>query len=227
MSVVSKKQIIKRVTVGCLVSLSFLVLNYGLIFLVAKPVIQFVSSSIQLLLLTDAPTFDETPKKMTIQKNISNHQGEINSSQIQFPKCGENYGEIKISGINLKIPLYFGDSEAILREGAGQYMGSVFPGERGTTLVGGHNTGEFAKLINIQQQEQIDIQTSYGNYTYSVMQKIIANKADPVIAKELRQRESSKLILYTCYPIDSIGLTNQRLFVTVDLISGPKINENN
>lgn len=103
----------------------------------------------QVLLLTDAPTFDEVPKKMNINKVDSKGLKEINSSQIQFPKYGENYGEITISRIKLDTPLYFGDSETILREGAGQYMGSVFPGEIGTTLVGGHNIDEFGKLLNV------------------------------------------------------------------------------
>ncbi|MEE1499033.1 MAG: class D sortase, partial [Enterococcus hirae] len=44
--------------------------------------------------------------------------------------------------------------------------------------------------------------------------------------QEIRQRNNAKLILYTCYPIDSIGLTDQRLFVTAKLHAGPMINEN-
>ena len=81
--------------------------------------------------------------------------------------------------------------------------------------------------MNIQPNEQIDIQTTYGNYHYTVTDKKVANKADWQIAKELRQQKNRELILYTCYPIDSLGLTNERLFITANLISGPKINENN
>lgn len=93
--------------------------------------------------------------------------------------------------------------------------------------MGGHNIDEFGKLLNVQLQEEINIQTKYGKFKYLIIQKRVANKTDPMIAKELSQRENSRLILYTCYPIDNIGLTDKRLFITANLISGPIINENN
>ena len=164
--------------------------------------IQFVSSSIQVLLLSEAPNFEQTFSTGNIKTTFKD-QAEINSSQIQFPKYGEHYGEISIPTLKLKVPLYFGDSESILRKGAGQYMGSVFPGEIGTTLIGGHNIDSFGKLLNIQPNEQIDIQTTYGSYHYTVTDKKVANKADWQIAKELRQQKNRELILYTCYPIDT------------------------
>ncbi|EOW2629534.1 class D sortase [Enterococcus hirae] len=221
-----KKQLVKQIGLGCLFSICFFILNYCFVYLVARPVIQFVSSSIQVLLLSEAPNFEQTFSTGNIKTTFKD-QAEINSSQIQFPKYGEHYGEISIPTLKLKVPLYFGDSESILRKGAGQYMGSVFPGEIGTTLIGGHNIDSFGKLLNIQPNEQIDIQTTYGSYHYTVTDKKVANKADWQIAKELRQQKNRELILYTCYPIDSLGLTNERLFITANLISGPKINENN
>lgn len=72
--------------------------------------------------------------------------------------------------------LYFGDTEEILRQGAGQFMGSVYPGEMGTSLIGGHNVDDFGKLGAVPIGDTIEVQTSYGNYTYRVTQLEVKNK---------------------------------------------------
>ncbi|ENZ5660145.1 class D sortase [Enterococcus hirae] len=217
---------LNRIVNGCLLAFLFLVINYSLIYVIGKPVIHFVTSSIQTLLLAEAPTFKENNHKEAIKQLSTNGESEISSSKIQFPHYGQLYGEISVPSIQLKTPLYFGDSATILRKGAGQYMGSTFPGEIGTTLIAGLNSDSFGKLINIKAQEIITIQTNYGSYQYEVEEVRVANKHDTQIKQEIRQRNNAKLILYTCYPIDSIGLTDQRLFVTAKLHAGPMINEN-
>lgn len=217
---------VKRIVNSCLIAFVFLVLNYSLIYVIGQPVIHFVTSSIQTLLLTEAPTFKEKFETIPMKQLASEGENEIASSKIQFPQYGQLYGEITVPAIQLKAPLYFGDSATILRNGAGQYMGSIFPGELGTTLIGGHNSDSFGKLINIKPQDTINIQTNYGQYQYVVEETRIANKQDTQIMHKIRQRNTSELLLYTCYPIDSIGLTDQRLFVTAKLNAGPKINEN-
>lgn len=211
---------------SCLIALAFLILNYSLIYVIGQPVIHFVTSSIQTLLLAKAPTFKENIEPIPMKQLSSESGNELASSKVQFPRYGQLYGEITVPAIQLKTSLYFGDSATILRNGAGQYMGSVFPGELGTTLIGGHNSDSFGKLINIKSQDKITVQTNYGRYQYVVEETRIANKQDAQIMREIRQRKTSELILYTCYPIDSIGLTDQRLFVTAKLNAGPQINEN-
>ncbi len=211
---------------SCLIALAFLILNYSLIYVIGQPVIHFVTSSIQTLLLAKAPTFKENIEPIPMKQLVSETGNELASSKIQFPRYGQLYGEINVPTIQLKTSLYFGDSATILRNGAGQYMGSVFPGELGTTLIGGHNSDSFGKLINIKPQDKITVQTNYGRYQYVVEETRVANKQDAQIMREIRQRKTSELILYTCYPIDSIGLTDQRLFVTAKLNAGPQINEN-
>lgn len=105
-------------------------------------------------------------------------------------------------------------------------MGSVYPGEIGTSLIGGHNVDDFGKLGTVPVGDRIEIQTTYGNYTYRVTQIEVKGKKDPVIDRMIYQRNERRLILYTCYPIDSLGLTDQRLFVSGKYESGPRINEN-
>lgn len=207
----------------------FLVIGYSLIYIVGKPVIQFVTSSIQLFLLTDTPNFETTKQSFTAVDNkkiATNAKNELPSSKIDYPVGGQLYGKVKIEKLQLNVPLYFGDTEEILREGAGQFMGSVYPGELGTSLIGGHNVDDFGKLGAVQVGDEITLQTTYGNYVYRINQIEVRDKKDKEINDMIYQRNDRRVILYTCYPIDSLGLTNERLFAIGEFVSGPMINGN-
>lgn len=207
----------------------FLVIGYSLIYVIGKPVIQFVTSSIQLFLLTDTPNFETTKQSFTAVDNkqvATNAKNELPSSKIDYPVGGQLYGKVKIEKLQLNVPLYFGDTEEILREGAGQFMGSVYPGELGTTLIGGHNVDDFGKLGAAQVGDEIMLQTTYGNYVYRINRLDVRDKKDKEINDMIYQRNDRRLILYTCYPIDSLGLTNERLFAIGEFVSGPMINGN-
>ena len=207
----------------------FLVIGYSLIYVIGKPVIQFVTSSIQLFLLTDTPNFETTKQSFTAVDNkqvATNAKNELPSSKIDYPVGGQLYGKVKIEKLQLNVPLYFGDTEEILREGAGQFMGSVYPGELGTTLIGGHNVDDFGKLGAAQVGDEITLQTTYGNYVYRINRLDVRDKKDKEINDMIYQRNDRRLILYTCYPIDSLGLTNERLFAIGEFVSGPLINGN-
>lgn len=207
----------------------FLVIGYSLIYVIGKPVIQFVTSSIQLFLLTDTPNFETTKQSFTAVDNkkiATNARNELPSSNIDYPVGGQLYGKVKIEKLQLNVPLYFGDTEEILREGAGQFMGSVYPGELGTSLIGGHNVDDFGKLGAAQVGDEITLQTTYGNYVYRINQIEVRDKKDKEINDMIYQRNDRRVILYTCYPIDSLGLTNERLFAIGEFVSGPMINGN-
>ncbi|MDT2565995.1 class D sortase [Enterococcus avium] len=207
----------------------FLIIGYSLIYVIGKPVIQFVTSSIQLFLLTDTPNFETTKQSFTAVDNktiATNAKNELPSSKIDYPVGGQLYGKVKIEKLQLNVPLYFGDTEEILREGAGQFMGSVYPGELGTSLIGGHNVDDFGKLGAAQVGDEITLQTTYGNYVYRINQIDVRDKKDKEINDMIYQRNDRRIILYTCYPIDSLGLTNDRLFAIGEFVSGSMINGN-
>ncbi|MDO4624405.1 MAG: class D sortase [Enterococcus hirae] len=211
----------------------FLIMGYSLMYIIGRPVIQFTTSSLRLFLLSDIPKYEKktqpSAKGMSIseleekRKTIELEGENIPSSKIDYPRSGYQYGQVDVASVNLNVPLYYGDSDDILREGAGQYMGSVYPGEHGTTLIGGHNSSEFGKLSAVKITDKINISTSYGEYVYQVYETKILDKNAKLISQLLVQKQQGKLILYTCYPVDSIGMTDQRLFILGDLIKGPMI----
>ncbi|WP_165004781.1 MULTISPECIES: class D sortase [unclassified Enterococcus] len=198
-------------------------------YIVGQPVIHFATSSLQLFLLSDVPEFDKKQQVFTeieekeVKKDENN---ELSSTQIAYPKGGEQYGKIIIDSLKIDVPLYYGDTDEILRQGAGQYMGSVYPGERGTTLIGGHNIDEFGLLIGSQVGDVVSVKTSYANYLYQVKKIIVRRYDDREISQLIDQKQKPTVMLYTCYPVDSLGMTDERLFVICDLIDGPMINPN-
>ncbi|MGJ0996147.1 class D sortase [Enterococcus casseliflavus] len=209
----------------------FLIIGYSLMYVIGKPVIQFITSSVDIILLNEAPNFDfieaSEIKVVDNEQLDTDENNELPSSTVDYPSGGTQYGKVKIDALKMDVPLYFGDTAEILRLGAGQFMGSVFPGELGTTLIGGHNTDTFGKLIGIHDGTEVEIQTTYGNYVFKVVDEEIKNKADADIQTLIEQRDKRVLLLYTCYPIDSyqLGLTDERMFVTCEYVSGPIINE--
>ncbi|MEI5991731.1 hypothetical protein A5881_003268 [Enterococcus termitis] len=152
-------------------------------------------------------------------------KGELASSSMIYPVGGDQFGEVVIDKVGINEPLFYGDSEDILRLGAGQYIGSMIPGDLGTTLIGGHNLPSFGKIYYLEPGDEVAIHTHYGDYTYQVTEVKIANYKDPTINAKLGERTKRSLILYTCYPLDAIGLTPERVFVSADYVSGPIIDE--
>jgi sortase (surface protein transpeptidase) len=80
---------------------------------------------------------------------------------------------------------------------------------------------DFNGLKNVSKGDVVKISTSYGNYKYTVTGTKLTTDEDKS-AYDLNSKKEN-LILYTCYPFDSIGLTNKRFFVYAEKTSGPTI----
>ncbi|MGX7172446.1 class D sortase [Enterococcus ratti] len=223
---------LKRIGGIMVIPILFLMMGYSLMYIIGRPVIQFATTSLQLFLLSDVPNHE---RKMQIlfhdskmeKQSLGVENDIIPSSKINYPRSGYQYGKVAIDSVKLDALLYYGDSAEILRKGVGHYSGSVYPGELGTTLIGGHNTAEFGKMIGVQVTDKVNVITNYGEYIYQVYDVTVLDKDDHRISQLLAQKKKAELVLYTCYPVDSIGLTNQRLFILCNLIKGPMIQLNN
>ena len=76
----------------------------------------------------------------------------------------------------------------------------------------GHNTKNFLrKLPEIKIGTKIQVNTVYGNYTYTVYDTKIVSQTEIEAAPV--QGEKEILMLYTCYPVNSIGHATHR-FIT-------------
>ena len=203
--------------------------GYLIIFIIGAPVINFAASAIDLILLNDAPAFEKETNNLfaevdpTEKEGSVNTEGKLASSTLVYPNEGDQFGQVIIDQVGINEPLYYGDSEEILSLGAGQYIGSMIPGDMGTTLIGGHNGPSFGKIYYLEPGNTFSISTHYGDYTYQVTDKTIAHYTDPMITEKLGDKSKHSVILYTCYPLDAIGLTPERVFVFADYLTGPLI----
>ena len=133
---------------------------------------------------------------------------------IVLPKYGSKYATIMIPSINLKLPVYYGDTKKILRLGVGHYNGSYFPGENGTIIYAAHNDpGYFNKLDQVKIGDIITIEASYGVFKYEVSNTKVVKETD-LLAFDVNHDEEV-LLLYTCWPINRsvFGRKTQRYVV--------------
>ena len=78
-----------------------------------------------------------------------------------YPEYGTKYGNVKIDSIDVDLPLYYGDTLSILRNGVGHSSGSYFPGEGGSIVCMAHNTiGYLYNLSHIEIGDKIVVATN-------------------------------------------------------------------
>ena len=127
---------------------------------------------------------------------------------LSYPSYGNAYGKIKIN--DEEDNLFYGDSKYILTNGVGTSTNNSLPGI-GKTILSSHNIGIFKNLFN--NHKSIEINTSYGKFTYEIKDKEIVDKNDlDSLNKDY------DLIMYTCYPKVNI-YGNKRLIVYASLVN--------
>lgn len=203
--------------------LFFTLIGYGIVYVAALPVLDTISSYGSLLMSSNTPNFDNDQLKSIFESPVNKEDASsIPASEVQMPTSGTLYANISCDTIGLDAPLYFGDTDAILKNGVGQYTGSSIPGFGLPILLAAHNTTYFLPLQNIKAGDIVTITTNYGIYKYSITKTKIADKNDKS-AYDLAQKKE-QLIMYTCYPFNMLGTLQNRYFVYGDKISGPVIN---
>ncbi len=210
----------------------FFVIIYLLIYLALTPYLSLISAAA--MMFSDEPIdysaeynsiFVPVPTEPQQDNNTQSEPTNktIPISEIQYPKTGEQFGELVIEDCSIDNKLFFGDGNIALRNGVGVYNGSFIPGYGKTILVAGHNNTYFNGLKNAEVGQTVTIRTSYGNYTYEITDMAVKN-ADDTSAYDL-SADYENLIMYTCYPFDEIGLTDKRYFVYAKYVSGPQIDK--
>lgn len=212
----------KKLTEYIVFPLAFFISITLFLYLVLSPFLNLALNAWEMFSFDANQTFgEEIHKDIFGEGKMEGYSGTIPASQITYPTVGTKYGEITITvndSVNV-IPLYFGDTNAILRKGAGHYMGSRFPGEGSTILISAHNNRHFNCLQYVKIGDEIKVQTNYGTYIYEVEHAAPNHDGNPFGFAS----ETEKLVLYTCYPFDELGLTPYRYFVVSKLVSGPVI----
>lgn len=131
---------------------------------------------------------------------------------VKHPKYGANYATLSIPSIDVNLPVFYGDSLEILKNGVGHSTGSYFPGENSSIIYMGHNyAGYFRRFSELQIGDKITVTTDYGTFNYIIydMQIILETELNKLPI----QKEEEILMIYTCYPFNNIGYTTKRYVV--------------
>ena len=159
-----------------------------------------------------------------LSSDVQGDKQYIDIDKIEYPRYGNQFGELIIEDCEIESKLFFGDGDVALRNGVGVYSGSFIPGYGKTILVAGHNNTYFNGLKYAQEGQIVVIRTSYGNYEYKITDTAV-KKANDRSAYDLNA-DYENLVMYTCYPFDELGLTSYRFFVYAEYVSSPIIQKN-
>lgn len=227
----------------------FFVVIYGTLYLTFAPIISSIGGVAGLFFSDNEKNYseeyrdifvplpdDDYEKKDPVKKDDKDKKEEKptqTQTQIQtvpieyitYPRYSDRFGELIINECGIDAPLFMGDGNIALRYGVGIYYGSNIPGSGGTILVAGHNNTYFNNLKNADVGQTVEIKTSYGNYFYEITAVEVRKATDPEAYDLAATYEN--LVMYTCYPFNTLGLTNQRCFVYASLVQGPAIIEEN
>lgn len=124
---------------------------------------------------------------------------------------GDVVGLLKISKLNMELPILEGTEEPQLAKGVGHYIGTKFPGQDGQVLLSGHRDTVFREVGELVVGDEITVEMPYGEYTYVVNDTYIVDAddrtvIDPTISEEV-------LTVTTCYPFRYVGNAPQRYII--------------
>lgn len=196
------KATIRHIIVALLLAVLLLTIIYGL----TK---KQVDSTVALV-----KTISINSKKEIVNNIVFNKEEKTVRNR---PEYGTKYADIRIDSLDIDLPLYFGDTLSILRNGAGQTSSAYFPGEGGTVVVMAHNTADmFKRLPEIENGAIINIDTPYGKFEYEVYDTKIVNMKE-IDALDVQDKEE-RLVVYTCYPVTGIGHKTERFLAYAKLV---------
>jgi len=122
---------------------------------------------------------------------------------------------LRISRLNLEVPVLDGTDDVTLRHGAGWIRGTARPEELGNVGIAGHRDGVFRPLKDSKIHDTVDLMTHAHTYTYQVDNIRIVSPDDVGV---LRSADTRSLTLVTCYPFYFVGSAPQRYIVHASII---------
>lgn len=153
-----------------------------------------------------------------VENNTEQEEMKMNENKRleNYPEYGTQYATIEIPDINVDLPVYYGDTLEILKNGVGHSSGSYFPGEGGSIIYMGHNSKNvFRRFSELKIGDEIKVTTTYGEFNYKIYDMQLINETET--DKLPIQKEKEILMVYTCYPFNNIGYATQRYVVYAEL----------
>ena len=200
------REIMKATIISVIVALFIVVILFGTVHVFAGAQIdEVVSIASKVAIIIPEKEVEAEPTVMTEKETLKN-----------YPAYGTQYATIEIPKINVNLPVYFGDTLDILKNGVGHSSGSYFPGEGGSIIYMGHNSKKmFRRFAELQNGNEITVKANYGEYKYKIYDMKLIHETE--LDKVPVQKEKEILMIYTCYPFNNIGYTDKRYVVYAEL----------
>lgn len=183
-----------------------------------ESIVSELSTEVYDQLISEAQEYNET----LVGNKLAENQENLNEEEYEklLSIEGSNIiGYLKISKIDVRLPIYHGTDESILQKGIGHMEGTSLPvpGETVHTVLSGHTGLPSSKLltdlVELEVGDTFDIVVLNQIYTYEVDQ-ILVVEPDDTDALELVEGEQYATII-TCTPY---GINTHRLLVRGKLI---------
>lgn len=130
---------------------------------------------------------------------------------------GDALTKIRIPRLGVEAVVVEGTSPSALRAGAGHYLETALPCERGNAAIAGHRTTyskPFANLQRLRKGDRIVVVTPVGRCTYSVTKRPWITTPNDFTVLEPARR-STVLTLTTCNPP---GSATERMIIRAKLV---------
>ena len=112
-------------------------------------------------------------------------------------------GRIKISTIDVNIPILEGTSKANLKVGAGHVTGTSEIGTVGNAALAAHRSHTYGRMFNrleeLEVGDKIEVTTNDGTFEYTIYKILVVEPDD--ISVLYRSKEDKVLTLITCTPL--------------------------
>ncbi|HTK50473.1 MAG TPA: class D sortase [Gemmatimonadaceae bacterium] len=122
---------------------------------------------------------------------------------------GTPVGRLTIPRLGLDEVVVEGVGDAELRAGPGHMIGSVLPGDSGTSVISAHRDRHFHALGGIAVGDTVVTESAHGTVVWKVTRMRVVNAEDSA----LEARTTPTLMLTTCWPIRYLGPAPERLIV--------------
>ncbi|MDA8193519.1 MAG: class D sortase [Thermaerobacter sp.] len=130
------------------------------------------------------------------------------------PPSGQVVATLLIPNIGVTAAVVQGTGESQLLAAPGHFVGSVLPGQPGTSVVAAHNATYFRQINQLKPGDRVNVTTRQGQFVFAVTthEVVGANQGLP-------DSTEPTLALEACYPLDALYFTPDRFVVFARLVA--------
>ncbi len=154
-----------------------------------------------------------------VSQEPENGDVQSNTANPVYPEYGQCFGKLAIGDCGVNAKLFYGGGYGPLKNGAAVCSWGSLPGEGGIVAVTGHNDTYLTGLNHARQGQKVNVSTSFGDFVYEITSVNVTDTDDESAFNNSSEEET--LVIFTYYPFDDSGITEQRYCVYAKYISGP------